>query len=143
MPQSYSPDLRSALLRIPALCALSLWLAPGPAAANDLIPTLEDAGYAFEATRACNEIQLKRATTRRLRRSTQFRAGRRMFLSAAKQWGEEWTCETARNNLGPTIDLSDFDSGRLVIQPPPSEIPPLPTRKSSLTRTDASIDADN
>ncbi|MEL7544648.1 MAG: hypothetical protein AAGJ70_12830 [Pseudomonadota bacterium] len=111
------------------------------ASANDLIPTLEDAGYAFEATKACGDMQLDRPTTRRLRRAAQFRAGRRMFQTAAKEWGKDWTCQTARANLGPTVDLSDFDTGRLIIQPPPSEIPPLPTLKSSLARSNTAADA--
>jgi len=93
------------------------------------IPTMEDAGYAYEATERCGGIDMVSPTTRRLERAARFRAGRRMFKSAAKQWGKDWVCKTALGNLGNEIDLSDFLSGRFVPQPPPSEIPPLPLLK--------------
>ncbi|MEL6287971.1 MAG: hypothetical protein AAFQ35_04245 [Pseudomonadota bacterium] len=97
--------------------------------ANDQIPTLEDAGYAFEATLNCPAMALSEAATRRLQRARRFRRGRRIFRDAAKRWGETWACRVAQENLGTEIDLSDFASGRLVVQPPPSELPPPPVRK--------------
>ncbi len=113
---------------------LSLAVA-SPSMASGLIPTLEDAGYAHEAVENCSQMVATFEATRRLKRSSRFRDGRRIFKNAAKQWGKNWACQTALQNLGPEIDFSDYASGRLVIQPPPSEIPPLPTLKSTVVGT--------
>lgn len=109
----------------------SLWGATN-ALSSGLIPSLEDAGFAYEATEKCSNIVATFEATRKLRRSSRFRDGRRMFKNAVEQWGEDWACQTALQNLGSEIDFSDYASGRLVVQPPPSEIPPLPVRKSDL-----------
>ena len=113
---------------------LAVWLVSltASASANNLIPTLEDAGYAYEATETCAGLSTTFEATRRLRRQSRFKNGRKTFKNAAKQWGAEWACQTALQNLGSEVDLSDYASGKLVRQPPPSEIPPLPAYKGDI-----------
>lgn len=125
--------MKSLYFRLLGTAFVGLWITfPPSSAANDLIPTLEDAGYAFEATERCGTMSMVTTTTRRLVRASRFRDGRKMFRNAEKQWGRDWACNTALQNLGSEIDLSDYFSGRLIRQPPPSEIPPLPTLRSSV-----------
>ena len=118
-----------------ALCvaaAAALVYATHSTARGTELPTLEDAGYAFEAVQQCDGIALTKPATRRLKRQRLFRNGRRMFKSAAERWGERWACETARTRLGAAVDLTDFASGKLIVQPPPDQIPPLPLLKADV-----------
>ncbi|MGI9387962.1 MAG: hypothetical protein ACR2OX_11080 [Methyloligellaceae bacterium] len=96
--------------------------------ASDRLPTLEDAGYAYEAAGQCETISVDAAPPRRLKRKGQFRDGRRIFKRALKQWGREWACQAALENHGATVDLSEYFTGKrvVVIQPLPSDAPPVP-----------------
>lgn len=96
------------------------------ARASDGLPTLEDAGYAYEAAEQCDAIAVDADPPRRLKRRDQFRDGRRIFKSAAKQWGRDWACQAALENHGATIDLSEYFTGKRVVQPLPSDLPPVP-----------------
>ncbi|MGI9406241.1 MAG: hypothetical protein ACR2O4_07710 [Hyphomicrobiaceae bacterium] len=102
-----------------------------PAHASDRIPTLEDAGYAYEASEQCETIEVRSDPSRQLKRSHRFRDGRRIFRNAIDQWGRDWACRIAGENHGNDIDLSDFFTGQRIVQPPADEIPPNPVLKQS------------
>lgn len=96
------------------------------ARASDDLPTLEDAGYAYEASEQCEAMTATIQPTRRLGRKDQFRAGRYVFKNAIEQWGRDWACATAQENHGAVIDLGKYDISRRTKQRRPAKLPPVP-----------------
>ena len=100
--------------------------------ANDGLPTLEDAGYAYEASRECEAMTVDATPTRRLLRKGQFRVGRRIFQNAVKQWGREWACATAQQNHGTVVDLGKYDVTRRSKRRINTKLPPIPVFQREL-----------